>query len=56
MIQTLAVLACWIAVHTPARGGELTHHAKPGSPTSYAVTVVRGDLAFTRQILAVDAD
>ena len=35
---------------------ELTHHALPSSPFSFAVTVQRGDLAYTRQILAMNAD
>ena len=36
--------------------GDLEHHSNPGSPFSYAVTVQRGDLAYTGQIRAIDAD
>ena len=56
LIVTFAVCAVSFTVSTPAKAGDLTHHAKPDSPFSYAVTVERGDLAYTRQILAIDAD
>ncbi|MCP4855545.1 MAG: hypothetical protein GY903_13725 [Fuerstiella sp.] len=51
-----AVFAVSFAVNALVAVGDLTHYSKPESAFSYAVTVERGDLAYTRQILAIDAD
>lgn len=51
-VASLIALSCGDS----SMAAELTHHAKPNSPFSFAVTVQRGDLAYTRQILAIDAD